>query len=182
MKYPSPQDIEDMRSRGYDRSVIEEAVGLSRRWHEKEVVKETIRLAFLDVRLGDGVGLYEAQGLDDYLSEEACARYRALDETADWTVIAPERLNACNSSLSFFDAQGMRFHLPAYLIADLDGEYGFGMDFCLTMSSSMEDRFGLLDQEQRKAVRAFLRYILDEPEYSHRRESIQAALSGYWDE
>ena len=45
MKYPSPQDIEEMRARGYDRSVIEEAVTLSKRWGVKEQLKEQIQHA-----------------------------------------------------------------------------------------------------------------------------------------
>jgi len=41
----------------------------------------------------------------------------------------------CNSSLSFFNADGMRFHLPAFLIAELKGEYRCGIEICLTSRS-----------------------------------------------
>jgi hypothetical protein len=64
-----------------------------------------------------------------------------------------ELLNKCSSSLSFFDDEGMRFHLPAYLIADLNGEYRFGMAFALTQSSEIDEQFWLLNQDQREAVR-----------------------------
>jgi hypothetical protein len=40
-------------------------------------------------------------------------------------------LNACYSSLSFFDAEGMRFPLPAFLIAELNGGYLQDMSFQL---------------------------------------------------
>ena len=182
MKYPSPQDIEDMRARGYDRSVLEEAVELSKRWGLKEQLKERIRNAFAGVTLGEGVGLREAQGLDDYASEEKCAEYRASDQKIDWQALRSEDLNECNSSLSFFDAKGMRFHLPAYLLADLEGTYGFGMAYELTQSSSLNGQFALLSEEQRAAVRAYLRFIEHEPEYEFDREHIQAALKGPWAE
>lgn len=172
-----------MRDSGYDRSVIEEAVELSKRWGVKEQLKQQLRQAFAGVGLGGGIGLREAQGLDDYASEEKCAAYRASDEKLDWQVLRADDLNQCNSSLSFFDAEGMRFHLPAYLIADLDGTYGFGMAFMLTQvtqSSSGDERFALLDQAQRAAVRAYLRFIEDEPEYKFEREYIQHALAGFW--
>jgi len=120
MKYPSPKDIEEMKTRGYDQSVIEEATELSKRWLEKERLKETIGEAFMGVCLGQGVGLREAQGLDDFASKERCAEYRATDERLSGRPRADD-LNRCSSSLSFFDAEGMRFHLPAYLLCDLMG-------------------------------------------------------------
>ena len=171
-----------MRSRGYDRSVIEEAVELSKRWAVKEQLKDQIRQAFEGVHLGAGVGLRETQGLDDYATEEKCAEYRASDEKFDWQALRPEDLNKCNSSLSFFDDEGMRFHLPAYLVADLDGTYGFGMAFTLTRAGSLSERFALLNEAQHKAVRAYLQFILQEPEHQFEREHIQQALDGFWAE
>jgi hypothetical protein len=77
-----------------------------------------VSAAFADVRLGSGVGLFEAQGLDDYAADEERKALRERDEKEDWTLLRAVDLNRANSSFSFFDAAGMRFHLPAYLIAD----------------------------------------------------------------
>ncbi len=180
MKYPSPADIEEMKARGYDRSTIEHALELSKRWHEAELVRAAIRKAFSGVKLGGGVGLNQAQGIDDYKSEEVCAVYRASDEKEDWSRISVEDLNKCNSSLSFFDDEGMRFHIPAYILADLNGDYGFGLAFVLTMTSRLEEQFRLLNKEQREAVRDYLKYIGNEPEYEFEREHITNALNNYW--
>lgn len=180
MKYPSPQDIEEMRTRGYDPSAIEEAVERSKRWSLQQQLKAQIRAAFGGVELGAGVGLHEAQGLDDYESKEKCDAYRATDEKDDWQAIGVEQLNQCYSSLSFFDAAGMRFHLPAYLIADLEGTYGHGMAYTLTQSNAQGEQFALLDEAQRAAVLAYLRFIEDEPEYAFDRDHIRAAIAGYW--
>ena len=38
---------------------------------------------------------------------------------ADWTKITPELLDAHSGSLNFFSEAGLRFFLPAYLVADL---------------------------------------------------------------
>ncbi len=47
----------------------------------------------------------------------------------------------------------MRFHLPAYLIADLQGAYNFGMAFCLThLNDYTISQFALLSDAQRCAV------------------------------
>ena len=148
-----------------------------------ETLSDIIREAFAGVNLGNGVGLNQAQGLDDYEDAAACARYREGDEKDDWSRIPVAELNRCYSSLSFFDAEGMRFHLPAYLIADIQGTYDFGMAFCLSHSTDFDryDRyFGLLSSAQRGAVRAFLLHILDDPNYEFDRPDILIALYGYW--
>lgn len=182
MKHPSPADIEEMRARGYDRSTIEQAVEQSKRWHESEAIRAAIVQAFSGVTLGNGVGLTQAQGIDDYESDARCAAHREHDEKEDWSRIPVEQLDECNSSLSFFDAEGMRFHLPAYLIADLNGKYPFGMAFPLTQSSDLDQQFFLLNPEQRAAVRRYLKFIVDEPEYALDRAHIERALETYWSE
>jgi len=58
-------------------------------------------------------------------STEGCEAY---DEVApfrnrtDWTSIEPSFLDAHSSALSFFSEAGLRFFLPAYLTADLQGQ------------------------------------------------------------
>lgn len=145
-----------------------------------EALCNKIKEAFAGVKLGSGIGLQQAQGIDDYEDEATCARYRASDEKEDWTRIPVSELNRCNSSLSFFDAEGMRFHLPAYLIADLQGTYDFGVAFCLTQSPDYPCYFGLLSDAQRKAVREYLLHIVEEPDYEFDRPHIIRALREYW--
>jgi len=70
-----------------------------------------ITSAFAGVRLGGGVGLFEAQGLDDYADVAERKALRERDEKDAWTVFSADALNCANSSLSFFDAERMRFHL-----------------------------------------------------------------------
>jgi hypothetical protein len=178
MKYPSPADIAEMRARGYDSTTIAEAEQRSKRC---AAVHHAIEDAFAGVTLGGGVGLHEAQGLDDYADAATCAAYRANDEKDDWHRLSTEALNHCNSSLSFFDAEGMRFHLPAYLLAELRGDYGFGMTFCLThLSDHCRTQFALLSPAQRAAVRAFLLHIQDDPDEDFHRSDITRALNEYW--
>ena len=79
-----------------------------------------IREAFAGVALGDGIGLWQGQALDDYADDAIIAESRSRDETEEWTRLSAGDLNRCHSSLSFFDAAGMRFHLPAFLLSELD--------------------------------------------------------------
>ena len=192
--YPSPEDILAMKANGYDASTIEDAQERVRRGVETEAVCVQIRAAFAGVRLGGGTGLREGGALDDWADEKPCARRRAEDEQEDWSRISHADLDRFHSSLSFFDAEGMRFHLPAFLIADLHGGVGGGMEFCLTHGFSENAvvaknpadraysarRFALLSVAQRNAVRAFLLHLVDEPDCAFGRTAILEALADYW--
>lgn len=157
-----------------------EAEQQSQRLAAAQEVRHAIEVAFAGVTLEGGIGLWEAQGLDDYADAKTCAAYRANDEKDDWHRVPAEALNYCNSSLSFFDAEGMRFHLPAYLLAVLRGDYRFDITFCLTQTGDYDRYFGLLSLDQHRAVRAFLLHILDEPDYEFDRPHILHALDEYW--
>ena len=181
MEPPSLNSIATVKQRGYDIETIKAEEARLELYESGLALCPIIEEAVAAVQLGSGVGLFEAQGLDDYADASTCARYRAGDEKDDWRKITPEALQHCNSSLSFFDAEGMRFHLPAYLICDLRGEYGFGMAFCLAQTcSTSPDKFSLLDGQQRIAIRLFLLHILHDPDYEFDRPHIERALNEYW--
>lgn len=150
---------------------------------DEEHVAALIREGFRGVVLGDGIGLLQAQGLDHYADFETLARYRAEDEKVDWSSIPVDQLNSCDSSLSFFDAAGMRFHLPAFLIAELDGTFHGDIVFHLTcFEYNGMSRFALLSQRQRQAVREYLLLRLSDPGCDFVRPRIERALADYWTE
>jgi hypothetical protein len=143
MKYLSSGVIIEMKARGIDRATIEKAPEQSKRWVEGQEVCDLIRSAFKGVSLGNGIGLTEAQGLDDHGDSATRAAYREKDEKEEWERITPDELWACNSSLSFFDPEGMRFHLPAYLIAQIRGEFD-GLEYRLTRFGGRESDYFIL--------------------------------------
>lgn len=146
-----------------------------------EALCAQIRAAFSDVRLGQGIGLREAQGLDDYADAATCAQHRAGDEKDDWQRLSVEALNACYSSLSFFDAPGMRFHLPAFLIAEIQGHYRQDLVFQLAhLNDYSRAQYAELSCAQRQAVRAYLLHRLDDERYAFDRPHILRAVEEYW--
>ncbi len=148
---------------------------------ERYAVIEKIRASFANVRLEDGVGLWEAQGLDDYEDEWVCKQYREKDEKEDWTKIPPDVLSRCHSSLSFFDPKGMRFHLPAFLVGELNGSVSMGTEFHLIDLDDFKiQKLSLLSSDQRSAVEACLWEFLRDPDFSYHTESISSALESYW--
>lgn len=106
---------------------------------------------------------------------------RKKDEKQYWNTIPSSFLNQYNSSLSFFDAKGMRFHLPAFMIAEIKGEYDFEIVFQLTdLSEYSQSQFALLDKKQREAVKLFLEYLMESLDYEFEKPSIKEAIENYW--
>lgn len=177
MRYPRPEHLREMAAAGYDPQLLAERQA---QCDVAEAVRRRIREAFRTVRLEDGIGLFEAQVIDDYGSDAERAKARSADEKHDWTLLSRNDLRICHSSLSFFDAKGMRFHLPAFMLADIDGEFGFNLSFHLALDLEPHDRFALLDDRQRDAVRTLLVLMRHDPDHEFEREHIVRALEGYW--
>ena len=86
----------------------------------KEQLILQIEHAFKDVKLEDGIGLWESQALDFHAPPIIREKLREIDIKDEWHKIPLIDLFKCSSALSFFDAKGMRFHLPKFLLFDLD--------------------------------------------------------------
>jgi len=140
--------------------------------------------AFDGVVLGDGIGLWEAQALDDDDDEATRAQYRAKDEKQDWRKISYEDLNSCYSSPSFFDAAGFRFHLPAFMQAHLREELGLDFHYSLISLEFLEYKryLPVLNPKQRQAVRKFLLFQIEDGAGGSDRPAIESALAEYWTE
>jgi hypothetical protein len=139
--------------------------------------------AFRYVVLGNGIGLFQGQAMDDYEMEETCDAARQRDEKDDWSIISADTLNQCNSSLSFFDAEGMRFHLPAFLIADLKDQLRMDPIFHLAYLNDYSiSKLVLLSPAQRSAVRNYLLLAKENPNNEYDCPHIEKALSEYWAE
>ena len=182
MYYPTQKDIDDARDAGYDETFIAREQLRLNLGSRAVALRQAIDQAFADVQLGDGIGLYEAQGIDHYASEEECANYRAKDERTDWRRIKLDDLNRCNSSLSFFDAAGMHFHLPAFMQADLGEDVEFDLIYHLVFSGQIEEQQTLLNDAQRTVVIDYLKLQLDDIYNRHMWKDISNVLLGYWNE
>lgn len=149
---------------------------------DKDRVLGLIRRAFQGVALGEGVGLRQGQGLDDYADERTLASYRAQDEKHDWSAIPVADLDRYYSSLAFFDADGMRFHLPAYLVADLEGRLQTAsvLFHLVYMAHGTASQFDTLSPAQREAVREFLLLRLSDAHWEFDHPLIEAALRDSW--
>jgi len=156
---------------------------------KKQKLIKQIENVFKNVRLEDGIGLWEAQGLDDYLSKEECKKLREKDEKDDWHNITVLNMYQCSSSLSFFDAKGMRFHLPQFMLLYMDvfeqeedtleKEGKLKNCFCpdvffsLTFKMKSEfskNRFSLLNKGQIQCIIDFLYFVLNKKTEAYKQE------------
>lgn len=147
---------------------------------KKSDVVCSIENAFSSVTLGNGIGLLEAQAIDDRCSKLEQARARLKDEQMDWRAIQHDTLRACHSSLSFFDADGMRFHLPAFILASLSGISDDPIFQLTHLNAYAKSRFTTLNAEQKKAIIVYLEWALEQPAYLYDYDIIKKALNTYW--
>lgn len=145
----------------------------------EELITE-VHIAFKDVKLEDGVGLWEGKGLDDYADEKVRLELRKKDERNNWNQISSDTLNQCHCSLSYFDAKGMKFHLPAFMVASIMGVYKFDLVFTLINLSDYQTQFVFLSQKQKEVVKLFLEYLIESPEYKSEVSDIKIAIKNYW--
>ena len=151
-----------------------------------------IEAAFRGVELGDGVSLRETVVIDNCGSAGERAAARAADELADWRRLINDPGLARTGGvggiggLAFYDAPGLRFHLPAYLsLAVIDFEradakevLGSLLDQLADLSDSNRELFSVLTAAQRGCVRDVLVFVRDEHDLDP--AFLDPAIDGYW--
>lgn len=172
------RDLEELRSHCRDQQLIDSFAHWIQHFAPRvdDVIAE-ISTAFAETRLGDGIGLFQANGLDDYASDEELRQLRARDEKTDWSRIAYADLERCYAAPSFLDARGFVFHLPAFLIAELNDQHPYG--FIDRLFRTEEHPAGwrqLLTEKQRRAVISALQLVRVHPDYELHQPEIDAAI------
>lgn len=139
-------------------------------YNQKEYVLQLIHKAFEEVELEDGVSLHETIKIDNYgYTNETLESQIKADERNNWKKLIDDpdlaKIHG-NGGLSFYDAKGLRFHLPAYLCLMIKNPGEDIADICASLMFHLVDldkynreRFSILTPQQRKAVKVFLTYI-----------------------
>ena len=175
-----------------------------------ETIKQLIREAFADVPY---------PGDDEIVPSGSSWEYYAdtleyFQGRTDWRTLSIDLLNEAETgwgpALAFFTPAAFRFYLPAYLLADLDGQLRGGIYpyFYLTVGLTAEDqqrptsratrkqaqmrggrtkfelrceRFAVFTGQQAGAIVAYLEYLLHDPQSAaYSRQAIVEALELYW--
>ena len=81
-----------------------------------------IKIAFAGVSFPSHCGLHAAMAKDDWVDDERTLRDITLREdfNGEWWDVPRAHLHQCMMALSYLDAPGMTFYLPAYMTAILE--------------------------------------------------------------
>lgn len=131
----------------------------------KEQLIQSIYDAFKDVKLEDGIGLLEADKIDAYYERDSveCKEAYQKDEREDWTKLLD---TFYFGDWPFMDAKGIRFHLPCFLLQDLnektqsDNSLISILNICT--KEDIVDKLGILNTTQITTVFDFLNYKIEE--------------------
>lgn len=136
-----------------------------------EEIAEQVCHAFADTKLKDGIGILEANCVDDWMdtnNPERC-RYRAEDERDYWENVLFQghrvgeipRFNPC-SVITFMDSIGRHFALPYYLLWALQDPDGIIAD---TLAYALENSYYtdelLLNAAQQRALLNTVRFLVE---------------------
>ena len=148
-----------------------------------------IEAAFDGVSREDGTTLHEAEAGDDFRPEKEQRAARLLDRETRWQDVPGEDIDACCSALSFLDAKGFRYYVPAFMIHglkrwgdDWDGilhscEYHLlhepGKSLRQSEPASIAAKFQFT-KAQSEAVARFLRFIVESHVLGAGKATVQA--------
>lgn len=173
-------DIEEMRRSGFDHTTIADAEARLALCQHADVLIKQIAAAFSGVTLEDGMGLWESDGIDDYRGTDKLRSLREKDEKIDWRRIPADALNYCNAAPAFLDARGLYFHTPAFMTAELRGEFKQGFIDRLIYNSFTASEFReLLTPEQRHAIIACISFYGSISHYGYNSDVISNAILRY---
>jgi hypothetical protein len=121
--------------------------------------------------------------------EESAEIALELGAAPAWQRIHPDFLELHHASLTFLNAAGFRYFLPAYLLVDLTGAasnanpvfaltYGLHARYASAREHAMERMAGFSESERRVIV-SYLEMVLGDGS-GFRSEEIQEALDSYW--
>lgn len=87
-----------------------------------ESLSKSIRKEFAGVPFPSHCGLHAAMAKDDWVDDEGTLREitRREDYIGEWWNVPRAHLLQCMMALSYLDAPGMAFYLPAYMTAVLE--------------------------------------------------------------
>ncbi len=126
----------------------------------------------------------------------------------DWTALTPDFIDQAPdgfaSALSFFSIEAFRFYLPAYLLADIEGQltytdpvfyliYGLtdatkdievnpNRYGTLTWFEYVSTRFSVFSPEEALSIADYLKLKLNEADTDIERDGIVQALRNFWDD
>ncbi len=159
---------------------------------KKLALIEAIIEAFDGVSRGNGVTLHEAMVIDDYGSPAERAAARAQDTEDKWQDVPEDDIRFSDAVLSFLDAKGFHYYLPAYMVWHLrnidheDPDYWsntfdsviFHLTYQVNIDNYVAPKFSLFTPAQLKVTGRFLQFDIEREETMERQELQKSLAKG----
>jgi hypothetical protein len=161
------------------------------------MLKTIIREAFAETPYPGDAHLRGSDVGEDPYEVEAAFRGKT-----DWRILTPEFLDRHYDALSFLSGPGLRFYLPAYLLADLDSKlmtadplfclwYGFdneGMRKVVnpvyhgdqTWFEVKREMFATFTAKEARAIVAYMRWRQPNCILEQEKRSVDEAIHNFW--
>jgi hypothetical protein len=150
-------------------------------WRKQQDLEVRINSAFDGVVLGEGVGIIEAYERDTFCDPEKLKLAREKDERKSWRVISENDLFRYRNALYFTDAEGFRFMMPAFMLADLSCLLGkFTLIHLSLVKDDSYDRYSMLNATQLATIIDFLELYREDPHSKFHHEAIDQSLAVFW--
>jgi len=153
---------------------------------DKNILIKEIETAFKDVKLDDGVGIFEADTMDAYGNEEKIQKARKKDRLwwNDWHDIEDKHIAYYSNVMCFMDSQGIKWALPAYMIYAINNysNGSFSVDttiYAIERGAVGYDNIDLFSLEQKEAIAKFLQYMLPKDDWVD-TDFVKKALDKKW--
>ena len=155
---------------------------------DKQLI-EDINIAFKDVLLKDGIGINEADRMEQELRDVLVQKGRNLDRMwwSAWTDIDDKYMASYSSVMDYMDAAGIKWVMPAYMtyIVKYYKKGSFSIDstiYVLEAGAKGTDDLDIFTVEQKRVIAKFLQFMVAVGEEWVDVESAQNALDGVWRE
>ena len=157
-----------------------------------EAVITEIESAFAGVEIKGGTTLHEAEAIDRGLSDDERLKARIKDTAKRWADVPEKDIENHPEALSFLDAPGYRFYLPAYMIwslknyrisGSLSSDYTI---YSLAPDNKAKDnawklkRFRTFTPAQGRAIFRFLKFMAECTDGYADDFAAKTAMDGYW--
>jgi len=156
---------------------------------DKEQLISDIKIAFKDVLLKDGIGINEADRMEQQLRDVLIQKGRNLDRMwwESWRDIDDKYMASYSSVMDYMDAAGIKWVMPAYMtyIVKHYKEGSFCVDstiYTLEVGVKGSDNLDIYTVEQKRVIATFLTFMVDVGEEWVDVESAQNALDTVWGE
>ena len=132
-----------------------------------------IEAAFDSVSRDGGVSLHQADAIDDYASGTEQEEARKIDRDSRWQDVPDDQIAAHCDALSFLDAIGFRYYIPAFMVwmlkdpARMDLNTSASTVFALTQpvcknpADEKYKKYSQFTDQQRSAIGHFLEHLCE---------------------